>query len=128
MSKSPAAMQKAWQDKNKTYCAHQRRAYHQRERVRLIEAFGGICAHCGYSNPVALDFDHIYNDGYKSKPHRNTLSEVRRSPDRFQLLCRNCNWIKEIQRRQLDPKIIGPAVPTGGGFSRFIGSKGKYYE
>ena len=64
------------------------------------------CRECGYSNVDALTLDHINNDG---TPHRklvgggfNIYWDLKRRdfPSGFQVLCCNCNWLKEVARRR----------------------------
>jgi len=76
------------------YCRNWRR----KARLELIANFGGKCAHCMIDNSDVLDFDHIQNDGHKD-PKRNIVFLVKANPERFQLLCKNCNWLKELNRR-----------------------------
>ena len=67
------------------------------------------CAHCGYSDIRALELDHINGDG---NIHRRKLSgrsysgggtvtyldlKKKGFPNGYQVLCRNCNWIKYIE-------------------------------
>lgn len=66
----------------------------------MIEYFGGKCVHCGHNDPICLDFDHILDDGYRDKSGKGIIFYVKENPERFQLLCKNCNWKKEYTRRQ----------------------------
>ena len=80
-------------------------------RNKLFIILGGKkCVQCGYSNELALAFDHIYNDGHLDRKSENYSMEryVKNPPlarDRLQVLCYNCNTIKEIERvrRKLKP-------------------------
>lgn len=93
---------------NKNY--PRRGDWRRKERLRLLNVFGGKCAKCGYANTVALDFDHIHNDGHLTRGCGSAvLAQVKRNPERFQVLCKNCNWIKEYERRQ-DAKRIKKAT------------------
>jgi len=63
------------------------------------------CAVCGFSDSRALTIDHIDNNGHA---HRKTFSttinawlRTHKYPEGFQVLCCNCNWIKEVERRKL---------------------------
>ena len=79
----------------------QRGNWRRQERLRLLNLFGGKCVHCGFSTLAALDFDHIHNDGNLTRGRGSgILYQVKRDPQRFQVLCKNCNWLKELQRRQ----------------------------
>lgn len=78
----------------------------QRQKERVFALYGSICVKCGFSDKRALQLDHVQDDGHK---HRRTRRDGRRTtdcrrawadaahsyqPDRFQILCANCNWIK----------------------------------
>ncbi|MFZ4436798.1 MAG: hypothetical protein ACOYOS_00060 [Syntrophales bacterium] len=66
------------------------------------------CARCGFGDVRALDLDHIENNG---GDHRKAIgrrgatydiyAELKRHgfPEGYQILCRNCNWIKEMEKR-----------------------------
>lgn len=63
------------------------------------------CSQCGYANLDALSLDHVNNDG---TPHRKAIGggyniywdlKRRDYPPGFQVLCMNCNWLKEVKRR-----------------------------
>lgn len=72
-----------------------------RQRAQLVDALGGCCATCGFTNPLALQVDHVNGNG---NAHRRALNSHSRtllrlateSPSAFQLLCANCNNIKRI--------------------------------
>lgn len=66
------------------------------------------CANCGYNDIRALELDHINGNG---NIHRRKLApgnkgggrtiylDIKRHgfPPEYQVLCRNCNWIKHIE-------------------------------
>lgn len=76
-------------------------------RSEMINAYGGKCVACGIDNPIVLDIDHIDNSG---GVHRKNgmwgwrlyrwLRKNGYPKDNYQLLCKNCNWIKEMERRK----------------------------
>jgi len=80
-------------------------------RKRLLALYGSKCARCGFSDPRALQFDHVNGDGHKSRyTYRNAKGQVVRSgtptryydiashPEKYQVLCANCNWIKRAEQ------------------------------
>jgi len=89
----------AWYQKNKNAADFRAKEWRQRERLLLISLFGGACVHCGETDPIVLDFDHINNDGHKESG-KNIIFSVKQNPSKFQLLCKNCNWKKEYWRRK----------------------------
>ena len=75
-----------------------------------------VCAMCGFDDPRALVIDHINDDGAE---HRREISGKNRSssgvetyrwlmknnyPIGFQVLCANCNTIKEHERKEREAK------------------------
>jgi|ERR1700685_144762 len=78
----------------------------RRQKERVFAMYGSVCARCGFSDKRALQLDHVQDDGHK---HRRTRRDGRRTtdcrrawtdasrsyqPNKFQILCANCNWIK----------------------------------
>jgi len=60
------------------------------------------CQLCGYNSDIrALCVDHIHNNGKKERTNHQRIKMFRRiikNPEKakknYQVLCRNCNWIK----------------------------------
>lgn len=73
----------------------------QRKLNLILELGGGCCKRCGFSDPRALQVDHVNGDGWLERKKKVV---VRVLPDnliiqgfregKYQLLCCNCNWIK----------------------------------
>lgn len=93
--------------------------YHYRDRVKVdvINHYSDgqmCCAYCGYSNIKALCIDHIDNDGAqwrktnkvasRSGQGINSLEALKKLgyPPGLQVLCANCNLIKEIERKMVN--------------------------
>lgn len=91
---------KKWREKNKDKVNANRRSTRAKLRADVLGAYGGICSCCKESNEKFLTIDHINNDGAE---HRRSLHPrasaqtlytwLRRNeyPDRFQVMCYNCN-------------------------------------
>lgn len=96
----------------KSYIKHKDRLQKERkERWQLIKIkvlghySGGLfrCNNCGFGESIfCLDLDHIENDGAQKRKlvRQNTLLFPRlikaNYPKGYQVLCRNCNWIKYL--------------------------------
>lgn len=76
-------------------------------RGKLLDLLGGVCCECGYKeNKGNLDLDHKFNDGkIDRRKFRNNnyamykyyLDNPKEAKERLQVLCRNCNWNKNIK-------------------------------
>lgn len=81
-------------------------AWRAKRRIELITALGGACVHCGEPDADVLDFDHINDDGAahrRETKRRNVVDLLSVCPEdvvKYQLLCKNCNWRKELARRR----------------------------
>ena len=85
------------------------RAYLAGIRLTAIEVYSHgamACSDCGYSIVDALCIDHVHDDG---KQHRRSVGAgpsfwlwLKRNhyPAGFQVLCHNCNFLKELRRRR----------------------------
>lgn len=76
------------------------------QRAQIIEAYGGKCKCCGFSDYRALVIDHVNDDGNKERKtclkHPNDFYRhiiKNNYPPNYQVLCANCNTIKEFERK-----------------------------
>lgn len=83
-------------------CMESRRARHLKLKLRVMAAYGGLCACCGDTFVGRLTIDHVNNDG---AVHRRTLKSQASMyqhlvnegfPSGFQVLCASCNLAKHI--------------------------------
>lgn len=76
------------------------------QKAEVISVLGEVCSHCGFSDSRALVIDHVNDDGYLErreirKDYEKYMRKVATdTTGRYQLLCANCNLIKEYERRQ----------------------------
>ena len=78
-------------------------------RLKVLTHYGGNppkCSHCGFNNYKVLELDHINNNGAdERKKFKSTYQLyfwiVRNNyPAGYQILCRNCNWLKYLKLSQ----------------------------
>lgn len=82
--------------------------YLRKSRNAVLEALGGKCVICGFSDKRALQIDHINGGGSKERKkmsfgmqfHRYVLSSFIKGENKYQLLCANCNWIKRVENNE----------------------------
>ena len=73
-------------------------------RLKMFDLMGGKCVCCGQSDPMYFQVDHVHNDADYSRGNcagSIKLSQYLKEPDRFQLLCANCNYAKRMNGGKL---------------------------
>ena len=84
---------------------------YEKIRFKVLSHYGGNppkCKNCGFDDMNALTLDHIKNNGAE---HRRQIGcrggysyynwfVKNNFPDGYQVLCANCNQIKEVKRRK----------------------------
>lgn len=78
-----------------------RRRRGERERQRVLDAYGGRCACCGETERAFLCVDHVRNNGAQERRENPNLSSARMAirsgfSSDYQLLCANCNQAKAM--------------------------------
>jgi len=114
--------QMAWIDKTKQaqwqkdHPENSRRSgqkYRDTLKADMVNAYGGKCLHCGISDIDVLVLDHIFDDAQEDRAKNNhsggvhmyaKLRKLGWPKDKYQLLCHNCNYKKELNRRRLSRK------------------------
>ena len=103
-------------DKNKDKINSQRNKSRNEKyakyRKQLLKKLGDKCKNCGYENPDALRIDHIENTGNLDKKKFNRKDDFYRYYNErpfeaikyLQILCQNCNMIKEKRVRKQKEK------------------------
>ena len=82
------------------------RTYREKWRSIMIDALGGKCVRCGFSDERALQIDHV-NGGGRSE-HRKYSPSIfckkvitEAKSGKYQILCANCNWIKKSEKGEV---------------------------
>ena len=63
----------------------------------VIDLYGGVCAHCGYTERDVMELDHINGRGPTRERRRAMIARIYRAQARdpnLQLLCANCHRSK----------------------------------
>lgn len=72
----------------------------RKRKAQVFDLLGHECVECGEDDKTCLQFDHV--DGGGSKERREVgsyyalLKRILDDPDRFQVLCANCNHLKRL--------------------------------
>jgi hypothetical protein len=74
-------------------------SYHKKKKV-IYDLLGNECKHCGEQDPIYFQIDHVNNDGSLDR-NKITLKKYLENPERYQLLCANCNWAKRMNNGKL---------------------------
>ena len=78
-------------------------------RQKVLTKFGRKCLTCGFTDVRALQIDHVNNDGSLERKKfgrggtRTFLRIVLKDTEgRYQLLCANCNFIKRLDKQNVE--------------------------
>lgn len=83
------------------------------KRHKLVNALGGKCVRCSYDQDIrALQVDHINADGHldrkkkgRAKIYRYWINNLDEARENLQILCANCNKIKQIENCEFKKKV-----------------------
>ena len=97
-----------WHQENRRKQNNFYQGYRDKLKLEMVEAYGGKCLHCSESDPIVLVIDHINDDSVEDYKKGITggfklyqyLKRNSWPTDRYQLLCHNCNYRKEFNRRR----------------------------
>ena len=79
-------------------------------RREILQHYGGNppkCAYCHCNIFECLDIDHINNNGFQERKKWKSASIFYRwiitnnFPPNYQILCRNCNWLKYLKNKNI---------------------------
>jgi hypothetical protein len=80
----------------KKYC----KEYNNKLKQAVFNILGKECSFCGFNDIRALQIDHVNGGGLKEirlskgNYYKFLLTEIISNPNKYQVLCANCNWIK----------------------------------
>jgi hypothetical protein len=95
-------------------------------REKIYAAYGNKCVCCGEDNPLFLTVDHVNSDGYLERKNKKytsgsqfySLIVKQNFPDKYQLLCYNCN-MGRARNNGICPHWEGStAIPQGSSSKR----------
>lgn len=109
--------------KYREYMANYKKTYYQKNREverlkakirwaerrrKVLEYVGGEtginCKRCGFDDIRALQIDHVNGGGRievrKFRDNKKYLEHITKTPNNYQLLCANCNWIKKVENNE----------------------------
>ena len=107
---SISALNKLWKNANRHTVILSNKMERDRLKKEVFQHYSSVkmaCANCGFGDIRALDLDHINGDGAKKRRKlfgsrlcagTTYYRHLRKNgfPEGYQVLCRNCNWIKKI--------------------------------
>lgn len=81
---------------------------HRTQRIELLKFVGGCkCKRCGNDDWMVLQIDHVYGGGNKEQKENKRPSSpkiyqehITKTPNKYQILCANCNWIKRYENKE----------------------------
>jgi len=75
-------------------------------RFSIFKKYGSRCIKCGFSDWRALQIDHVNGGGKKETKNLSRIHYYQKvlqdTENRYQILCANCNWIKRIEKSELN--------------------------
>tara|TARA_R110000751_G_C13411126_1_gene439006 strand:+ start:51 stop:473 length:423 start_codon:yes stop_codon:yes gene_type:complete len=101
-----AISKKAYRIKNAVYLKEHQKQYNQNKKEIVHKFLGNKCKNCGENDPIYFQIDHVYNDGNlerkgSNKTRTHSLKKYLENPEKYQLLCANCNWAKRMNNGKL---------------------------
>lgn len=123
-----AKWNKEWISKNRERYNASKYHYRERTKIQVLSHYSNgelKFKHCGYTDIRALCLDHIKHNGSKDRKQNKIASRGSKGmnsyesykklgyPDGLQVLCFNCNTIKEWERKKdhrLKNKFYKPLI------------------
>lgn len=95
-----------WEQKTKEHRRKYVNSKYRELKDKVIDHYGGKCVICGFDNKLALCIDHVNGNGLKERKSIGVVRMMREIvknnyPDKYQILCANCNQIKAIEKGEI---------------------------
>ena len=97
-----------YRDTHRSKIREYTRGFRYNLKIETLSHYGTVCQKCGFSDPRALQIDHIEDNGAEE---RKSLGGQKFSgwqfyswlkkhswPSGYQVLCANCNAIKQVEK------------------------------
>jgi hypothetical protein len=86
------------------------RRYALKIKERVYTVYGNCCKHCGFSDRRALQLDHVLGGGTKERKEKrwsssSVYADALKNPEKYQLLCANCNAIKRYENQEIPVNV-----------------------
>lgn len=95
---------KAYYHNNKTKIKQNNALWRYSKRKEILELLGGKCCRCGFDDVRALQVDHVNGGGHQERKITTSVNklfkDIKKIPEKYQLLCANCNWIKRYENKE----------------------------
>jgi hypothetical protein len=90
---------KVWRKNNPDITNAATRRYRKNVRTKALARLGNACVLCGFDNPLALELDHIEPLHGQPRFRQSKVAKlINEGSTAYQILCANCNTIKELNR------------------------------
>ena len=108
-------LQRIYREKNKEKVNKRCKTGYYKKKQVVHKLLGNKCKNCGEDEPMYFQVDHVNNDGHLEGA--GTLYIIKKyleTPERYQLLCANCNQAKKLNGGKLyKPKKKRKGTNTG---------------
>jgi hypothetical protein len=79
-------------------------------KERVYTQYGNRCKQCGFDDRRAMQLDHVRGGGSKERKEKrwsnaSVYSDALKNPEKYQLLCANCNAIKRYENGEIPNNV-----------------------
>ena len=86
------------------------RRYALKVKEKVYAQYGNCCKQCGFDDRRAMQLDHVLGGGTKERKEKrwsnaSVYSDALKHPEKYQLLCANCNAIKRYENMEIPVNV-----------------------